>query len=205
MQRALGEKMGTIILAVAMCVAGLTFAFAKGWSFSLILLVIFPFLAITTNLMAKVQAEGSQQTMKAYGQSAGYADQALNAIRVVVAYGQEDKEVRNYSKYLQRAREAGIKTHCKAAFTMAIFFASIFGTYAYSFYMGSVWIYNDIRNDSFERVYSSGDILSCFFGVIFGMFSLGLAAPNMKAVTDGRVAGKLTFDIIDRKPQIDQD
>jgi len=31
--------------------------------------------------------------MKAYGQSAGYADQALNAIRVVAAYGQEEKEV----------------------------------------------------------------------------------------------------------------
>lgn len=88
---------------------------------------------------------------------------------------------------------------------MALFFASIFGTYAYAFYLGSVWIYNDIKNDTFDRVYSAGDILSCFFGVIFGMFSLGLAAPNMKAVTEGRVAGKLAFDIIDRKPQIDQD
>jgi ABC-type multidrug transport system fused ATPase/permease subunit len=87
MQKALGEKMGTIILAFSMTVAGLTFAFTKGWSFSLVLLVAFPFLGITTSLMAKVMAKGSQETMKAYGQSAGYADQALNAIRVVVAYG----------------------------------------------------------------------------------------------------------------------
>lgn len=88
---------------------------------------------------------------------------------------------------------------------MALFFASIFGTYAYAFYMGSVWIYNDFWNDTFERYYSAGDILSCFFGVIFGMFSVGLAAPNIKAVAEGRVAGKFTFDIIDRVPQIDQD
>ncbi len=47
--------------------------------------------------------------------------------------------------------------------------------------------------------------MSCFFGVIFGMFSVGLATPNIKAVTEGRVAGKLAFDIIDRQPQIDQD
>lgn len=59
MQRALGEKMGTILLAVAMCIAGLTFAFTKGWSFSLVLLAVFPFLGSTTNLMAKVQASGS--------------------------------------------------------------------------------------------------------------------------------------------------
>jgi len=86
---------------------------------------------------------------------------------------------------------------------MALFFASIFGTYAYSFYMGSVWIYNGIHNDLYKRDYSAGDILSCFFGVIFGMFSVGLASPNIKAVTEGRVAGKMAFDIIDRKPAID--
>lgn len=117
---------------------------------------------------------------------------------MVVAYGQEEKEVKNYSKYLYRARIAGIKTHCKGALTMAMFFASIFGTYAYAFYMGSVWIYKGFENQTFGREYSAGDILSCFFGVIFGMFSVGLAAPNIKAVTEGRVAGKLAFDIIDR-------
>jgi hypothetical protein len=30
-----------------------------------------------------------------------------------------------------------------------------------------------------------------------------MATPNIKAVTEGRVAGKLAFDIIDRKPAID--
>ena len=88
---------------------------------------------------------------------------------------------------------------------MALFFSSIFGTYAYAFYLGSVWIYNDFENNTYNRIYTAGDILSCFFGVIFGMFSVGLATPNLKAVTEGRVAGKLAFEIIDRKPQIDQD
>jgi ABC-type multidrug transport system fused ATPase/permease subunit len=47
--------------------------------------------------------------------------------------------------------------------------------------------------------------LSCFFGVVFGMFSLGMATPNMKAVSEGMAAGKMAFDVIDRKPAIDQD
>ena len=47
--------------------------------------------------------------------------------------------------------------------------------------------------------------MSCFFGIIFGMFSLGMATPNIKAVLEGRAAGKMAFDIIDRKPAIDQD
>ena len=64
------------------------------------------------------------ENMKAYGQSAGYADQALNAIRVVVAYGQEEKEVKNYTKYLDRARKAGVKTHLKGSFVIACFMSS---------------------------------------------------------------------------------
>lgn len=86
---------------------------------------------------------------------------------------------------------------------MALFMASIFSTYAYSFYMGSVWIYVGIQNTSYNRSYSAGDVLACFFGVVFGIMSLGMAGPNIKAVTEGRVAGKLAFDIIDRKPAID--
>jgi len=46
--------MGTIILAFAMTIAGLTFAFTKGWSFSLIVLASFPFIMISTSLVTKV-------------------------------------------------------------------------------------------------------------------------------------------------------
>jgi ABC-type multidrug transport system fused ATPase/permease subunit len=88
---------------------------------------------------------------------------------------------------------------------MAFFFSVIFGTYAYAFFMGSVWIYNDIWNTTYHRFYRAGEIITCFFGVVFGMFSIGMATPNMKAVIEGRTAGKMAFDIIDRKPTIDQD
>lgn len=80
---------------------------------------------------------------------------------------------------------------------------SIFATYAYSFFMGSVWIYHSIYNQTFNRTYTAGDVLSCFFGIVFGMFSMGMATPNIKAVTEGQAAGKMAFDIIDRKPKID--
>jgi hypothetical protein len=71
-----------------------------------------------------------------------------------------------------------------------MFFASIFATYAYSFYMGSIWIREKFPNHTYGRIYTAGDILSCFFGVVFGMFSLGMATPNLKAVAEGKVAGK---------------
>ena len=59
--------MGMILLAFAMTVTGLTFAFVKGWSFSLAILGAFPFLILATTLMNKVMQSGFKENMKAYG------------------------------------------------------------------------------------------------------------------------------------------
>ena len=63
------------------------------------------------------------------------------------------KESRNYDKFLDRAKQAGVKVHCRAGFAIAFFFFTIFGTYAYAFYMGSIWIEKDYHNDLYNRPY----------------------------------------------------
>ena len=78
----------------------------------------------------------------------------------------------------------------------------MFGYYAYAFYTGSYLITEQVVNTNSGKVYTSGDILSCFFGIVFGVFSLGMAAPNIKAVTEGRIAGKAAYDLIERTPRI---
>lgn len=67
MQRAIGEKMGAIIMAFAMTIAGLSFAFIKGWSFSLVVMGAFPFIFVATTLLSKVMQQGFRENMKAYG------------------------------------------------------------------------------------------------------------------------------------------
>ena len=106
----------------------------------------------------------------------------------------------NYEKYLGRARTTGVKTHMKSSLALAGFFFVMFAYYAYAFYTGSWLVYKQVNNSNSDKIYSAGDIMSCFFGVVFGVFSLGMATPNIKAVTEGRVAGKMAYEIIDRKP-----
>jgi hypothetical protein len=89
----------------------------------------------------------------------------------------------------------------KNALAIAFFFFVMFGYYAYAFYFGSVLVVNQTDNRP-GKPYTSGDVLSCFFGIVFGVFSLGVATPNIKAITEGKVAGKAAYDIIDREPKI---
>ena len=57
-------------------------------------------------------------------------------------------------------------------------------------------------NTNYGRYYSAGDILSCFFGVTMGIFSLGSASPNIKTVAEGQIASQAAYEIIDRQPRI---
>ena len=85
---------------------------------------------------------------------------------------------------------------------MGCFTGFIYLMYAYSFFLGSIWIEKQYYNHALKRNYQAGDVMSCFFGAIFGMFSLGMITPNIKAIEEGKVAGKAVFDIIEREPAI---
>ena len=76
---------------------------------ALCILVAAPALTIVGALFARVMQSGVQKNMLAYSQSAGYAEQALSAMRVVSAFGMETLEAKNYIKYLDRARKAAYK------------------------------------------------------------------------------------------------
>jgi ATP-binding cassette subfamily B (MDR/TAP) protein 1 len=79
----------------------------------------------------------------------------------------------------------------------------MFGYYAYAFYTGSWLIQKQVINSSNKNIpYSAGDVMSCFFGVIFGVMSIGMATANIKAVAEGKVAGKMAYEIIERIPKI---
>ena len=54
----------------------------------------------------------------------------------------------------------------------------IFFAYTYAFFFGGIWVYDDKYNDILGRTYTAGDVMICFFGIIFGLFAIGAAAPN---------------------------
>jgi hypothetical protein len=93
-------------------------------------------------------------------------------------------------------------THVFGGFSTGALYASLYGYFAFAFFTGSYLVTGKVYNDNSEKIYTSGDILSIFFGIVYGVFSLGLAAPNLKAITEGRVAGKMAYDVIERRPKI---
>ena len=111
----------------------------------------------------------------------------------------------NYSTFLIDSRRSGIRSGILNSVAQGSFIFFIYLSYAYAFFMGGIWVEKKIWNTGMERAYTSGDSLACFFAVIIGFFSLGSTSNFYKNIIEGKVAGKMAFDIIDRVPTIDQD
>lgn len=201
-QRAVGPKFGTVMYSMTMCVSGFAVAFVKGWTLAFAMLAIAPIILIGMSIFSVVMMNRTTLTNKAYSQSAGYAEQALSAIRIVVSFGQEELEISNYKRFLARVTETTLKGGISMAVSTGFFMFCIYLMYAYCFTIGSVWVDKPYWNSAEDRDYLAGDCLAVLFGVLFGMFALGGAGPSFNAINEGKSAGKSAFDVIDRISKI---
>ena len=98
--------------------------------------------------------------MKAYAQSAGYAEQALNAIKVVHTYGNEELEEKNYFKYLKRSRGVQSTEVIKTALGRSVFLCVMFLFYGFAFFNGGRfrWIEGNeiLEGGEVDNAYSGG-------------------------------------------------
>jgi len=180
-ETASGEKFANIIQASVMSVGGLVIAFVIGWKFAFVCFGIFPFIMIGIIIMAVCTM--SKGKSKYYDKAGAYAEQALTLIRIVIAFGQEKLEEQNFTKFLVKSRKEGNIASVKFAFGISTFNYIIFMMYTYGLALGGVFVYEQISKG--DEYYNAGDVISVFFGIIFGIFSLGMASPHIKALNEG--------------------
>ena len=79
---------------------------------------------------------------------------------------------------------------------------AIFLFYAYSFYVGSFFIYNGTNNSVTDKPYNQKDVLSVLIALITGFVGLIAALPNIQSLVAAKTLGCLIFDVIERVPEI---
>ena len=62
---------------------------------------------------------------------------------------------------------------------MAFFMFVLFILYSFAIYIGGIFVREEFSaNGVFGDKYDGATVLTSFFGVIFGLFSIGMAMPN---------------------------
>ena len=95
-------------------------------------------------------------------------------------------------------KKQALKKALGNTFVLVLFFAF----YAYTFFVGTLLKYYKVEMRE-GVVYSGGAIISIMFCVLFGGFGLGGAGPHFLAMNEGRIAGRMAFEVINHKPKID--
>ncbi|XP_076716779.1 phosphatidylcholine translocator ABCB4 isoform X3 [Callospermophilus lateralis] len=191
----IGDKVGMFFQAIATFFAGFIVGFIRGWKLTLVIMAISPLLGLSAAVWAKILSAFSDKELAAYAKAGAVAEEALGAIRTVIAFGGQNKELERYQKYLENAKKIGIKKAISANISMGIAFLLIYASYALAFWYGSTLV--------ISKEYTIGNAMTVFFSILIGAFSVGQAAPCIDAFANARGAAYVIFDIIDSNPKID--
>ncbi len=189
-----------MFMSLSSGITGLAVAFSRGWLMSVALFALLPLMVGASNFIIKAASSNILINMKLYSQSAGYAEQALNAIRVVTAFGMQKQESTNYTKYLDRAKASAIRTNFSTGIGIGMMLFSVYLSYAYAFWIGSILVQKQVVNDNTGEPYTVQDILICFFCITMSFFTIGMIGPNFKIIGEAKAAGGLAFKVIEREP-----
>lgn len=201
-QDAFGDKLGNGIMAVSAFVGGFSCAFGLGWLIGLVMCSILPFLVVGAILMGKAVQEVQLESQGWYAKASAVVEECLNAMRTVVSFGGEQRELRKYKEATLQTRIGGIKTGFKVGVGMGYTFGVIFLGYALAFYFGMVLRYNGEINPSTGELWTPGRILSIFFCIFIGSFMIGNIDPSVKSFQAAQVGAGRFFEMFEHKPEI---
>ena len=136
-KKAVSDKVGKVYSGIIGFFASYTMGLLISWKFTLCLMALLPFMMILGALLGILFGGNVNAEMNAYAQSAGYAEQALQAIKVVQTYGREMLEIQNYNKNLDDVRKFWLGVAGKIALVISFLLSLIYITYAYAFFLGS--------------------------------------------------------------------
>ncbi|KAM7316115.1 hypothetical protein ACRRTK_024795 [Alexandromys fortis] len=191
----IGDKIGMFFQAMATFFGGFIIGFTRGWKLTLVILAISPVLGLSAGIWAKILSSFTDKELQAYAKAGAVAEEVLAAIRTVIAFGGQKKELERYNNNLEDAKKLGIKKAITANISIGAAFLLIYASYALAFWYGTSLV--------ISKEYSIGQVLTVFFSVLIGAFSIGQASPNIEAFANARGAAYEVFKIIDNKPSID--
>uniref|UniRef100_A0A665UJT8 ATP-binding cassette, sub-family B (MDR/TAP), member 4 n=1 Tax=Echeneis naucrates TaxID=173247 RepID=A0A665UJT8_ECHNA len=194
-QEGIGDKAGMLIQAFTTFISSFIIGFIKGWKLTLVILAVSPALGISAALFSKVLASFTTKEQTAYAKAGAVAEEVLSSIRTVFAFSGQDREINRYNTNLEDAKRMGIKKALSANIAMGFTFLMIYLSYALAFWYGSTLVLNN--------EYTIGTVLTVFFVVLIGAFTVGQTSPNIQTFASALGAAYKVYSIIDHEPAID--
>ncbi|XP_047703316.1 ATP-binding cassette sub-family B member 5 [Prionailurus viverrinus] len=193
----IGDKIALLFQNMSTFSIGLAIGLVKGWKLTLVTLSTSPLIIASAAMFSRIMISLSSKELNAYSKAGAVAEEVLSSIRTVVAFGAQEKEIQRYTQNLKDAKDVGIRKAIASKLSLGAVYFFMNGTYGLAFWYGTSLILSG------EPGYTIGTVLAVFFSVIHSSYCIGTAAPSFETFTIARGAAFNIFQVIDKKPAID--
>ncbi|XP_004464362.4 ATP-binding cassette sub-family B member 5 [Dasypus novemcinctus] len=193
----IGDKITLLFQNMSTFSLGLVTGLVKGWKLTLVTLSTCPLVMASAALCSRIVISLTNKELSAYSKAGAVAEEVLSSIRTVIAFGAQEKEIQRYTQNLKDAKDVGIKKAIASKLSLGAVYFFMHGTYGLVFWYGTSMILSG------EPGYTIGTVLTVFLSVIHSSYCIGSAAPHFETFTTARGAAFNIFQVIDKKPTID--
>ena len=193
---AIGYKLAEFIRSFTRGLGCIVYSMLVAWKFSIIFLPIIPLIFLSSTMMIASTKKYTKIEMESYGKSSQVAQEALSAIRTVIAFGLENTFVSAYENKLLDSEKMGIKK----GFLVGIFESIFCFFYRACFGIGIVYAIYLNRIDC--KNYYPGNLISAFYTITTATASIGQSLPYLTDLIQGKEAIRKILDIIRKKSKL---
>ncbi|CAH8583369.1 unnamed protein product [Schistosoma haematobium] len=193
----MGSTLTDFIKNLSGFIVGIIINFAVGWKLALVACAILPIIGAVFGCFGFLMKYFTRKEIVAYARAGAVAGEVLEAIRTVVAFGGEKRELKRYREQLGTAEKAGLKKVVASGAVNGTIGLTVFCSTALLFWYGFKLIVNED--------YDAGAIVTIFVNVLLGSVFLGNALPSFQYFMNAQASATEIYSIIERVPEIDKD
>ncbi|KAJ5713554.1 uncharacterized protein N7483_010735 [Penicillium malachiteum] len=191
------EKIGSLIQAISMLIAGFVVAFTQQWKLTLVtattLPVLFAGFYITFGLDAKIEGK----ILKVYNSASGLAEEAMSSMRMVTALDIGKRLGQKYDIPLAEAERLGLTKGPVIGFQYSVEMFTTYCAYALAWYYGTKLLKEG------EIGSGGGGMITVLLSVLLATQAASDVAPGFSGFTRASASAKEIFKVVDRRSKID--
>ncbi|KAJ9636221.1 hypothetical protein H2199_007896 [Coniosporium tulheliwenetii] len=189
-QLAISQQFAMLIQAIALTGGFYVVAFIYDWLLTLVASASLPLILLAYGSTLPFYIEIHKKTEHAQEQASALAFEIFGSIRVVVAFGAEERLSTQHNNWLLRAKRTEMKNGPLVGLMMFPSFFSMYGTFGLTFWFG---IRQYMRGDTDDLT----AIVIVLFSVVMAVMSVGRVASPIIAIAKAATAATELFKTID--------
>ena len=143
-----GKSVGFIIFSISLTTAAYGASFYMAGTLALCTVAALPCFAIVGAVYGVIMMRDSYHSELRYQKSGASAEQALSAIKVVKAFGQEQHEIDNYNSELDNQNISGQVQSVLVGFSHGLLELMLYGLTTFCLFVGAMFVKEHVSNQN---------------------------------------------------------